>query len=179
MNNKQKEIFDIAEQIINDNKKVLENYHDFADSKNHNDRGIEGWFQFELISAFMENDDIEIEHLPKGADLKFNDREDIELRATTSFHPCYVLDGFLDHEKKTVLFFSGYNKFFKKINQPNLTDEKDVFNCFKNYIDNSKRKKKLGKDSIDLEYKVIDLKKPCILGLLKKSGEFKYKRIKN
>jgi len=178
MNNKKKELIDIAERIILKNRKEIENYHTFADLQGHTDRGIEGWFQFELIASVFENN-IDVKHPSSGADLRFYGREDIELRATTSFHPCYILDGLLDHKNQPpVLFFSGYNdKLFKKINRPTFTDEKYIFSCFTNYL-KGERKKKLDSKSLSLEYKIINLKKPCIIGILAKSDKPYYRRIK-
>ena len=175
MDNKQKELIEIAERVIQNNRKAIENFHTFAKRKNHKDLGIEGWFQFELIASLVKKN-IDVDHLSKGADLQFKDSEDIELRATTSFHPCYILDGLINHEA-TVLFFSGYNKLFEKINKPKFEDEKYIFSCFLSYL-KGKRKEKLNADSISLEYKIITLKELCIIGILSKSDKPSYRRIK-
>jgi len=170
MDLKQKEIFDVLEKIIIKNRNELDNFHTYAENKKHNDIGIEGWLQFELIAKLTEKD-INVDHKSKDADLHFIDREDIELRASTSFNPCYVLDGLIYHKSQSpVLFFSGYNELFKEINKPgNYSDEEYVFKSFIHYL-KDERKRNLKSKSIGLEYKVIKLKKHCIIGLLSKSN---------
>ena len=176
---KQKQLFDILENIVIENKKEINNFHKYADKKDIKDIGFEGWLQFELIARLTEKN-IDVDHRLKDADLHFKDREDIELRATTSFHPCYVLDGLIYHESQSpVLFFSGYVKKYSKINLPeNYNDKKYVLESFNNYL-KDKRKSDLKYNSICLEYKVIQLEKDklCIIGFLSGSKELISKTI--
>lgn len=103
----------------------------------------------------------------------------IELKATTSLNPGWIIDaGLIDHEAPT-LFFSGH------LNGKNFdyTKEDDVESKFKKHLystrtDRPSKIKKIktkefkGKSSIDVRYKVIELDDKCIIGFVKPSKEF-------
>ncbi len=170
---KPEELIEMMSDITERRKETL--YHFIQNAKNcyHRDRGVEGWFQTELIAELKKKGKT-IEHKFGGPDLKFPDGTEIELKMTTCFNPGWTIDGMINH-KAPVLFFSGYLPFSDKKGNPNFEDEDAVKQWFQDLITKKKKekmRKSLGQTGLNIMYKTVDLKEDKgIVGFVQPSKE--------
>lgn len=151
-----KKLVDIITEITENNKETLDNFIKNAESYNHKDRGVEGWFQTEII-AELQKQKIKVEHKHDGPDLIINEKDKIELKMTTCFNPSWTIDGMIVHGAP-VLFFSGYLKYYKKDN-PKFEEENAVEEWFQDRLTEKKKgklKKCFGKTGLNIQYRTVD-----------------------
>lgn len=181
----EKELIDEMVSIAKRGKSTLDSMHEYVkDPKcKHKDRGLEGWFRIELVASLQKKPGLNFTYETDGADLIFDDKK-VELKTTTSFNTGWIIDEGLIKHKAPVLFFSGYNKM-KKIN---YNDEEMIKDRFQNHIESTrtevKRTEKIsnieefeGMNSIEIRYKVVQLKEKCIVGYIQPSWEFSCKKL--
>jgi hypothetical protein len=157
-------------EIITEKEEILYRFIENADKCDHRDRGIEGWFQTELIAKLW--DGKPIQHHYKGPDLSFSDGYEIELKMTTCFRPDWITDGMIKDKRWTpVLFFSGYLHFWKseKNQNPEFEDKKDIRKWFEKEIH-----KKYPNIQFDISFtNTIELmnnkKKKVLIGIIEKT----------
>jgi len=186
------ELINLMVKIVNRGQATLYRFIENAGNYSPPDRGIEGWFQAELIAELWEKLEGKfIKHPHDGPDLKLPNGEEIELRMTTSFNPGYTVDGIKRGKNgATVLFFSGYldyNKSDKKKKEKDMEKKglkgKDFFEqedvveeWFKSQflIKNKYNEisEKSGLSWFSIKYKIVDLiKYKGIVGIIKPSKE--------
>ena len=184
------ELINLMVKITNRGQKTLYSFIENADKCDHRDRGIEGWFQTELIAELWTKWKGEsIAHPHNGPDLQLPNGEEIELRMTTSFNPGYTVDGMKRGKNgATVLFFSGYldykisDKVKKKkemekkgLKEKDFFEQKDVVKeWFKTQFliknKDNEISDKTGKPGFIVEYKTVDLmKEKVIVGIIEPS----------
>jgi len=185
------ELINLMVKITNRREKTVYHFTENADKCNHRDRGIEGWFQAELIAELWKKwKGKPIEHPGDGPDLKFPDGEEIELRITTSFNPGYTIDGMIrgKDDLAPVLFFSGYLPYYKKMGDTKIIFENEnaVKQWFQDEIPKNNRDKlltekshKTGFNRFNIKYKTVDLvkDKKVIVGIIESSKEISCKKI--
>lgn len=163
-----KELVEMMYDITEKGKEKLYFFIENAKKLSHKDRGIEGWFQTELIAELKKRSktkDKTIEHTTRGPDLKLPDGKEIELKMTTCFNPEWTINGMIKHEAP-VLFFSGYLDYKNKKN-PDFEDEDAVKKWFQEKLD----KKSYG-DGFSIMYKTVDLvEDKGIVGIIEPSKE--------
>ena len=121
-------------EIIKEREIILNRFIENADKCPHRDRGIEGWFQTELIARLW-NEEKPITHYYKGPYLLFPDGYEIELKMTTCFRPDWIIGGMIKNNDWTpVLFFSGYLDYWNKKNKPDYDDKVELREWFENYF---------------------------------------------
>ena len=166
-------------EIVKKNEETLCFFIDSFKNDYQKDRGMEGWFQLELIAILLKNK-ISSKHPGKGHDLNLEDDTKIELRMTTSFNPRYIIDAMIKYNNKNkpfipVLFFSGYHSYWKNKPNPNFEDADKVKNYFKEEILKNRSKQmneKLGLTGFSIICKKVDLgEKKGIVGIIKPSKE--------
>ena len=179
--NHEKELIDLMIEICKREDETLYHFIENASKYSHQDRGIEGWFQTELIAELWHRSDKKkpIEHHYKGPDLTLPDKTEIELRMTTSFNPGYIIDGMKRGKKgTTVLFFSGYLDYKKsdknKKEKDFFEDEATVKHWFEDQFSKKNKDNKIsiktGKPGFSIKYKTVDLmKEKVIVGIIKPS----------
>ena len=156
-------------EIVEEREEILCRFIENADKCNHRDKGIEGWFQTELIAKLWTGEPIQ--HHDKGPDLSFPDGYEIELKMTTCFRPDWIISGMKKDGRWTpVLFFSGYLHFWKsKENKnPDFENEKQVREWFQEEIF-----KKYNHIHFNIISNIVDLmndkNKKVIIGIIEKN----------
>jgi hypothetical protein len=194
-------LIDLMVDIVKQRERTLYFFIENARKCAHQDRGIEGWFQTELIAELWRrsNKKEPIEHPYTGPDLILPNKTEIELRMTTSFNPGYTIDGMKRGKNgSAVLFFSGYldykkNDKKKKENEMEKKElkEKDFFEqekvvkeWFKNqfFIKNKDNEisNKTGRPSFIVRYKTVGLmKEKAIVGIIEPSQKTSCDKIIN
>jgi len=176
------ELIDLIVDISQRRKETIYYFIENARNCSHQDRGIEGWFQTELIAG-LQKQGKKVEHTNGGPDLKIDDDVEIELKMTTCFRPDWTVDGLIEHKQKvSVLFFSGYLEFWNKKN-PDFEKEDEVQQWFQDQIQKKNRyndlNNKFGQTNFSIKYKTVDLmnNKQGIVGIIKSSKDISCKKI--
>ena len=170
---------DLMVKITKKSEDMLYHYFQYAKRTNTIDRGIETWFRIEIVSE-MEKDGKKIQYFGKKADFQFlGDNFRTELKATSSFHPGWIIDGMIQHHAP-VLFFSGFLKRLKEEN-PKYERKEEVMKRFVEYVQKNRLneiKKAYGKTGINLIYQTVNLKnEKCMVGLVNSSSNYRCAKI--
>jgi len=176
------ELIDLIADISQKRKETVYYFIENARNCKHQDRGIEGWFQTELI-AELQKQGKKVEHTHGGPDLKIDNEVEIELKMTTCFRPDWIIDGLIEYKQKVpVLFFSGYLDFWNKEN-PDFEKEDEVLKWFKEQIPKKNRRDdlndKFGQANFSIRYRTVDLMNDTqgIAGIIESSKEISCEKI--
>ena len=176
---KPKELVDIISDITTKGKDTLSHFIQNAEKCNHVDRGVEGWFQTELI-AELEKKGETVSHFYGGPDIIFKDCQEIELKMTTCFNPGWTIDGMINH-KAPVLFFSGYLNFYKGKTNPDFDDEGKIKEWFRDRLTERQRnelKSRFGKSGLNIMYRTVDMgNDKAMVGYIEPSEKVRCQRI--
>jgi len=167
-----KELVEMMSTITERGKETLQNYIQNASNLSHKDRGVEGWFQTELIAELQKKGET-VKHVYSGPDIIFDEGMEVELKTTTCFNPGWTIDGMINH-KAPVLFFSGYLPYYQKKN-PDFENEDAVKEWFVDRLTEKKKekmKKHFGQTGLNIMYKTVDLgNEKGIVGFVKPSKD--------
>ena len=176
---KPKELIDMMSYITTRGKETLNLFIQNAKKCEHVDRGVEGWFQTELI-AELEKKGESVSHVYGGPDIIFKDGQEIELKMTTCFNPGWTIDGMINH-KAPVLFFSGYLDFYKSKSNPDFDNEDAIKKWFRDRLTDRQTKElksRFGKSGLNIMYRTVDMgNDKAMVGYIEPSKEISCKKI--